>query len=627
MKYLTISMLRVPLMFLILASGCRHPGVSGSASADSTTIPYQHVSLKDTAEFNYSDPRHSNWSVASKVFSDRNVTHSLEATPGTGILLSRPTGTDKAELLTKFKHGDIDLELDFMMPKGSNSGIYLMGRYEVQLFDSWLKPKDSLHFGDCGGIYERMAGGRGYEGRAPDLNACKAPGLWQHLKVRFRAPRFDAAGKKIANACFLYVYLNGALVQQNVEASLPTLGSYYSNEAPTGPLEIQGSHGPIAIRDIRYRTYINGRIRLKDMELKVYKSLYRNIDTLKTLVPDRILHPDSLSQRSYLKYEQGIYHGTMEIPADGDYIFKLQAGGPSWLWIDSALVVENHASGDYFTPWYGRVHLAGGTHTFSLIYNNRYQQFKLSYEGTGVPETVLTTVSSEFPEPKPEPYVIVVGNHAVVQRGFIMHQGVKRTHAIMVGLSGGINYAYSLAGYYVLSVWRGRFIDAADMWRERGEQQLAQPLGGLTEMLRFPSVETLKNSSDPWVDSIPVDSAVYSHRSYRLNTDGSPVFNYTYKQAQVQDYIHRDSSGQGLIRKMTVTIAPGQDRYFVMLARGGPIRHLPNGDFAVHDANFYITHVTPEGSARILRQKGYDELVCSLQPGRTKTVIQYEIIW
>lgn len=625
MKYFSTSILAA---LAILAAGCHKPGGSPATAADSTTIPYQIVSLRDTASFTYSSPHHGNWSVASGVFSDRNVTHSLETTPGTGILVSRPTDSDKAELLTRFKHGDIDLELDFMMPKGSNSGIYFMGRYEVQLFDSWLKPKDSLHFGDCGGIYERMAGGRGYEGHAPALNACKAPGLWQHLKVRFRAPRFDATGRKIANARFVYVYLNGALVQQNVEASLPTLGSYFSDEAPTGPLEIQGSHGPVAIRNIRYRTYINGRIHLKDMELKVYKSLYKNIDTLATLTPERVLHPDSLSQRSYLKYEQGVYQGTMAIPADGDYIFKLQAGGPAWLWIDSSLVVDNHASGDYFTPWYGRVHLRGGDHTFRLIYNNRYQQFKLGYEATGIPETVLTTASSEFPEPTPEPYVITVDSSAVVQRGFIMHQGVKRTHAMMVGLPGGISYAYSLANYNLLSTWRGGFIDAADMWRERGEQQLARPLGGLTEFLKFPSLETLDQASDAWRDSIPVDSSVYSNRAYRITADGSPVFYYTYKQAAVTDSIYRDPTGEGLIRRMTITLPEGAEHYYVMLARGGPIRRLPGGDYAVHDASLYISHLKTEGTdAPVIRRKGSDELLSALKAGPGKAVIQYEIIW
>src|SRR5699024_5437201 len=99
------------------------------------------------------------------------------------------------------------------------------------------------------------------------------------------------------------------------------------------------------------KTYMPQRITLENMELKVYKSLYTNLDTLKQLKPVSVLYPDSLSQLSYNKYEQGMYHGKMDVPASQNYIFKLQAGGPSWLWIDSNLVVSNDTSGDYFTPW------------------------------------------------------------------------------------------------------------------------------------------------------------------------------------------------------------------------------------------------------------------------------------
>ena len=66
----------------------------------------------------------------------------------------------KTNLLTVFEHSDIELELEVMMPKGSNSGIYLQGRYEVQLFDSWGKkvPQDT----DCGAIYHRWDAARGW---------------------------------------------------------------------------------------------------------------------------------------------------------------------------------------------------------------------------------------------------------------------------------------------------------------------------------------------------------------------------------------------------------------------------------------------------------------------------------
>lgn len=144
-----------------------------------------------------------------------------------------------------------------MMSKNSNSGVYLQGRYEVQLFDSWTKPKPS--FDDCGGIYQRWDDSRGknnegFEGIAPLMNVAKAPGLWQHLKIIFRAPKFDEKGNKIANAVFEQVYLNGTLVQTQVSVTGPTRSSLLEDEQPTGPLMLQGDHGNIAFRNIRFAT-------------------------------------------------------------------------------------------------------------------------------------------------------------------------------------------------------------------------------------------------------------------------------------------------------------------------------------------------------------------------------------
>ncbi len=161
--------------------------------------------------------------------------------------------TKKDHLVSTFEHGDIELELEVMIPKGSNSGIYLQGRYEIQLLDSWgvLDAK----YSDIGGIYRNWEKepGKIYMGKAPLSNPAKAPGLWQKMKISFRAPKFDSTGKKIANARFVSVELNGVKIHDNVEVPLPTGGPLENNEKPMGPLMIQGDHGPVAFRNINYR--------------------------------------------------------------------------------------------------------------------------------------------------------------------------------------------------------------------------------------------------------------------------------------------------------------------------------------------------------------------------------------
>ncbi len=82
-----------------------------------------------------------NWSLASTVASDRYEQQHIKATPGTGILVNQPTDQARQNLFTQWTYGDIEFERELMMPSGSNSGIYLQDRYEVQLLDSWGKQR------------------------------------------------------------------------------------------------------------------------------------------------------------------------------------------------------------------------------------------------------------------------------------------------------------------------------------------------------------------------------------------------------------------------------------------------------------------------------------------------------
>ena len=145
------------------------------------------------------------------------------------------------DIYTVEKYGDCTVKLEFLLTKGSNSGVYLMGEYEVQVADSFGKPDDKLGQGDMGAIYSAAA---------PSTNASGEPGTWQKYEIEFVAPKFDANGNKTANAVFKKIVLNGKVVQENVQVEKPTGGGVTMKEAPTGPLMLQGNHGPIAFRNI-----------------------------------------------------------------------------------------------------------------------------------------------------------------------------------------------------------------------------------------------------------------------------------------------------------------------------------------------------------------------------------------
>jgi hypothetical protein len=193
------------------------------------------------------------WSVVGGVTLDPANPKAFAAQPGTGVMLSAASGKS-VDIISKAVHGDAEIHVEFVVPKDSNSGVYVQGRYELQVFDSFGKATVAEH--DCGALYQRWdpargKGNEGYEGHPPKVNASKAPGEWQSFDITFRAPRFDAAGKKTENAKFVRVVQNGQVIHENVEMNGPTRGSKFPAEAATGPIVIQGDHGPVAYRNLR----------------------------------------------------------------------------------------------------------------------------------------------------------------------------------------------------------------------------------------------------------------------------------------------------------------------------------------------------------------------------------------
>jgi hypothetical protein len=169
-----------------------------------------------------------------------------------GTILNGPTGRT-TNLCTERALGDVELYLEFMLSKGSNSGVYLQGLYEVQIFDSWGST-EAVTSSDAGAIYHQWIEERGVGGSAPLVNAARRPGEWQSYQIWFRAPRFDPAGKKLEPARFLRVLFNGQLVQKDVDVPGPTRAHLEMAEAPQNPLMLQGDHGPVAFRNIYARS-------------------------------------------------------------------------------------------------------------------------------------------------------------------------------------------------------------------------------------------------------------------------------------------------------------------------------------------------------------------------------------
>ncbi len=189
------------------------------------------------------------WQVAGDAFMRSDDPKRLGSESGEGALINGADGKT-TNLISQAEFADARIHVEFMMAAGSNSGVYVQGRYEMQVYDSWGVGKPG--YLDCGGIYQRWDDSRepkGYEGYAPAVNASLPPGEWQTFDAVFRAPRF-VHGRKTEPARFVKMVHNGLVVHRDVAVSGPTRSSTYNDEQPLGPLMLQGDHGPVAFRNI-----------------------------------------------------------------------------------------------------------------------------------------------------------------------------------------------------------------------------------------------------------------------------------------------------------------------------------------------------------------------------------------
>lgn len=140
---------------------------------------------------------------------------------------------------------DCTLHVEFMLPfmpeaRGQgrgNSGLYLQGRYEVQMLDSFaLDGKDN----ECGGLYKIAS---------PRINMCLPPLTWQTYDVDFTAAKYDETGQKLVNAK-ITVRHNGVLIHENQELPGPTASAPRKEDDKPGPVYLQNHGNPVRYRNI-----------------------------------------------------------------------------------------------------------------------------------------------------------------------------------------------------------------------------------------------------------------------------------------------------------------------------------------------------------------------------------------
>ena len=583
------------------------------------------IQLQDLSSFK--NPPAS-WKIVGDVTADLEKDNKLNIKEGRGVLVNLPAKKTKgADLYTAFEHGDIDIELEFMMAKGSNSGIYLQGMYEVQLLDSWGDTEVSPAAN--GGIYQRWdesrpEGQKGYEGYSPRQNVSRAPGLWQRLKISFQAPRFNDQGKKIENAKILHVILNGVLIHENVELFGPTRGAFREKETAKGPLRFQGDHGAVAFQNIAITNYGKARPVLTNLSYHIYEGKHEKEPFYDSLPPEAegtsVILTSDLSprpQRFLIRYS-----GVLDVKEAGEYNFNLTTkGGSGMLNINNEEVIPLGSSDEGSRK--GKVTLPAGELPFVLLYSKFVDWYApalgLTLRGPGVRDYLISE-AEELKQAEAVDPILVNPRETPILRSFMdMPDGPRLAYAISVGSPQTVHYTYDLSHGALVQVWRGNFLDATPMWHDRGDGS-SRPQGSVLHLMTKPELTVAHLSTDrsDWVPDTAKSS--YVARGYRLITDNHPVFLSSQYGSPVEDNIEVMPNGRGL--KRTITVSNPKENLYVRVAKGSTIEETDKGLYLIDNKAYYLKIDETAGGKPVIRKNKADqELVVPVKGPVTYSIL------
>lgn len=605
--------------------------------AQESSIPKNQLSLEDLTQF---QPASSNWTTVQELFIPL-MGDKIDSKKGGGILLSSPQKSAGQPLVTNMEHGDVELILDYMVSEKSSANIYFQGRYGLQISDSWAN--QAPNFRAAGAIDQRWddsraEGRKGFQGHAPLLSVSRAPGLWQSLRVNFRAPRFDAQGNKTENAKFVSVYLNDVLVQNNIELTGPTQEALDNDEAATGPLVFNSNNGVLAIRNVLYKSFGAEKVTLDAMKLSSYDSI-KSMKDFTSASPKGEMDIDVLAHLAPSSNNEfaGVIEGILTVPHTETYFFDLNfswipaerlqgvVNGEGTLLIDGAEVIKLEDGHDRLS---NSIQLSAGAHKFKLIY---YKSFNLWYarqnnitlkvEAEGVEQTSLNSPLRETDfAGKIE---VKVSNEAQTQRGFLIYEDEKRTHTMAVGEPSGVNYVIDLSKGELLSVWRGKFVDTTPMWYGRGETQLMIPMGDVIELGGKPTVAILSDKDAAW----EMEDPSFSYEGYSMKKNGEPIIHYTLGGKEINETFEVADGGKKLTHIIQTNPVDQPENAWVMVASGSSIEKLPNGLYAVADKSYYIELMGKESPLIRQAKDGTTEMLLPVNGKGSSGLVKYSLVW
>jgi len=415
-----------------------------------------------------------------------------------------------------------------------------------------------------------------------------------------------------------------------VEVPSPTRAAELEGEVPTGPLMIQGDHGPVAIRNLRYRMLQQQPVQLADVSYRLYEGNFMGFSEFEGKTPDyqgklqelTINVPGATSAMA-LEWE-----GSIEVPKAGTYDLRFNYsanGGDAFLKIGDKVVGEEFAN-KASIPF--RIKLAAGKTPFHIKYfrSSNWSEGVVGIYSYGSYPVPLHGVGSYLPagEPAKNQLVFVEPEKSPrLLRAFLdfKNDGDQRlTHTLGVGGTSKRHFVYDLKTGTPVCAWSGPFVNATPMWDGRGDGSF-KPRGAVQWLFTGHSVAVLPEADAAFPEQLSEDEG-FANLGYSIaEGTGLPVFRYTRGGTEFHDSLQPDESGRYLVRKINFKEAPADTSgWYIKLAEGEAIEKAPNGYFVV-DQQWYVA---PEGFEPVVRTiKGKKELIAPLPAGG----LQYGIIW
>jgi hypothetical protein len=215
----------------------------------------------------------------------------------------------------------------------------------------------------------------------------------------------------------------------------------------------------------------------------------------------------------------------------------------------------------------------------------------------------------------------------LVQRGFVPFEPRKRLYAASVGTPAGVHYAYDFETGSILRAWRGSFLNTADMWEGRGNDQTARADGPALTFHGKPTIALIEYAQNgDWPER---PESLWTSQGYVLEGGDQPVFLSRLADMTIRDRIAAAPEGRGLTRTITLSGKLTSWSGWVLLAESTSITPQPDGSgWIIGEREWYLDW--PAGAARrpVVRTiNGKQQLAVPLTAAALEKPIGYTIVW